>query len=462
MTIRVLSFDFDGCLFNMQKYIIPKEKDVVKSNQPFLENLKQENPEFTKAYTFVGSNRQSYQVDMMNSIFGKGSCFPAVRTVSDYLGTQLDPFLLADVFGDLDSGTSYARAMDNEYQGTHIDWLFDETKVIILYAQMHKIALENPDEQILFDFFDDRGNKSDKKDILENLSDFYSKHLDLIPANVTLRLNHYEGDAVTRIKEIPGSGFIDMNYRQTVKDLIEQPLVRMRTGRNGEHYVADHAKPELLQNRKANLNNKDHEEERPVAEVAKINTSTSHSIADLELDSLENSAPTVTSAQINGAARDKFNAALRKIEEKANELNKEAMKLSDPAKGRQNALYFSYINAATAAHQLHNSLKTALVNYDQRKNKDAFQLATNEAIKTAMDSELKNHRGHLKQILGYAGIAVLAILTVATGGLAYAMAGVVNYAINRQFFFATTVNTDSINKVLDLKEATDKLAATLN
>ncbi len=50
------------------------------------------------------------------------------------------------------------RAIDKNYKGGHSDWLFDETKATIIYAQMHKIANENPNEEIVFDFYDDRGN----------------------------------------------------------------------------------------------------------------------------------------------------------------------------------------------------------------------------------------------------------------------------------------------------------------
>ncbi len=66
MTIRVLSFDFDGCLFNID-YINSKAKDVVHSNEVFLNKIKQENKEFEKAYTLVGSNRQSLNIDLVNS-----------------------------------------------------------------------------------------------------------------------------------------------------------------------------------------------------------------------------------------------------------------------------------------------------------------------------------------------------------------------------------------------------------
>ncbi|WP_131777838.1 hypothetical protein [Legionella fairfieldensis] len=140
MTIRVLSFDFDGCLFNID-YLYSEEKDVIKSNEDFLTRIKQENLAFTKTYTLVGSNRQSKNSDMVNFLH-RGSCFPAIKRISNFLGTTFDPFLLADVFGNLPSGTSYARAMAKNYR-EHKEWMFDETKVTIMYAQMHKRGLKS-------------------------------------------------------------------------------------------------------------------------------------------------------------------------------------------------------------------------------------------------------------------------------------------------------------------------------
>lgn len=77
-----------------------------------------------------------------------------------------------------------------------------------------------------------------------------------------------------------------------------------------------------------------------------------------------------------------------------------------------------------------------------------------DAIKKANESELQIHRGHLKQILSYAGLAVLSI---ATAGAAYVVAGTINYVCNGQFFFSTKVNTDSINKVNELQASVEEL-----
>jgi hypothetical protein len=223
MTIRVLSFDFDGCLFN-ESYIFAKndDKDVIKYNADFFQLIKADSSRYSKSITFVGSNRQSKAIDDGNSVVfdrsvgvlrRKGSCFPAIHTINIHLEAKLDTFLLADIHGELPDGASYDRAMDENYTGDHAHWWFDEHKATILYAQIHRVAKENPFEAIEFSFFDDR------QDILYSLNKFYSDHPSLIPANVTLSLHNYAGKMVTPIATLKGTGMIDSNYKETVKEM---------------------------------------------------------------------------------------------------------------------------------------------------------------------------------------------------------------------------------------------------
>lgn len=250
MKTRVISLDFDGCLFH-EGYIETEDKNVIKSNSAFLNNLHDENANHYNVVMFVGSNRQSMQVDKNNSRI-KGSCFPAIKNISNFLGTKLDTFLLADVYGDLRDGESFERAINNEdgTQFEHQDWRFDEEKLTILYAQIHKAAVDNPGEEIVFDFYDDRGNgRLYKTDILEKLKDFFEKYPQMIPTNVTLRLNHYAGDEITRLAEINGSGEIDVDYRRTIKKMamitcIEDPEIG--DGYDGMFHTIDHVSPRKL------------------------------------------------------------------------------------------------------------------------------------------------------------------------------------------------------------------------
>lgn len=232
LPMRVNSFDIDGCLFN-SKYVDSANKDVIASNRELLEKILENNKNFSKNITFIGSNRQSAAMDRSN--FKKhynnpntleretivyGSCFPIIQIINDFLKAETSTLLLADINNDLPSGTCYQKAIDelnenkNKYTGdVHPDWLWDETKATLLYAQIHNIATAHPTEEIEFHFYDDR------KDILTSLSDFYRTYPNLIAKNVTLHLHHYEGDKVSSSEPIKGAGFIDRNYRQTVKEM---------------------------------------------------------------------------------------------------------------------------------------------------------------------------------------------------------------------------------------------------
>lgn len=241
MAIRVLSLDFDGCLFH-RGYM--QDPNVITANRDFLQRLKAENSKFDQVITMVGSNRQSWFVDILNAQH-RGSCFPAIQRITNYLQCELDRFLMADIYGDLPGGLSFERALEamqptepkskgvfetlksyvvsdtreESERVKHHDWVFDETKMTILYAQMHKIANEHPDQEIVFEFYDDRGlGMRTPHDILEYLNGFFCANSALIPSNVTLRLHHYAGENKTFVNSIQGQGVVDTHYRQTVKE----------------------------------------------------------------------------------------------------------------------------------------------------------------------------------------------------------------------------------------------------
>ncbi|MFA6303814.1 MAG: hypothetical protein WC627_11890 [Legionella sp.] len=249
MTVRVLSFDFDGCLFN-QAYIESSDKDVLLHNRAFLAAIKCDNVLYRKKIVCLGSNRQSFALDLLNYYAQyryKGSCYPALRKIAVDLDAELDSFLIADIFGNLEAGVSFSLGVQADPNDKHADCKFDMTKASILYAQMHKLAYENPKEPIVFEFFDDKG------EILGSLEFFYNKYPQLIPENVRLRLNHYAGKDLSKKVEIPGIGFIDSNYRQTVKDMVQ--IASRAVGISDEDVmgtinVARFVTPLLLNNRK--------------------------------------------------------------------------------------------------------------------------------------------------------------------------------------------------------------------
>ncbi|WP_454781860.1 hypothetical protein [Legionella sp. WA2022007384] len=234
MAIRYLSFDFDGCLFN-SNYIKEPHLDFTKHlgnavlvhNRPFLDQIKIENAAFDSVYAMIGSNRQSFELDTANmggpTTF-KGSCCPAIQKVCSDLNVTFNPFLIADVTGMLPHGTSYNLIMQeiagNTYfenpQHTHADCTMDDTKRTLLFAQVQKAAADHPNEEIIFDFFDDRN------DILErHLQEFFTKYPHMIPKNVTLRLNQYAGEDVTLVASIQGTGEPYPNYCELVTHMLD-------------------------------------------------------------------------------------------------------------------------------------------------------------------------------------------------------------------------------------------------
>jgi hypothetical protein len=126
--------------------------------------------------------------------------------VNHFLGVIFDSFLLADLYGNLQGGKLFQRAIDLSYAGPHTDWIFDFTKITLLYAQMHRHAYLNLKDEIFFDFYDD------KHEILRCLANFYSDHSELIPRNMTLRLHHYSGFVPIPMMSIMGIGLIDRSY----------------------------------------------------------------------------------------------------------------------------------------------------------------------------------------------------------------------------------------------------------
>lgn len=228
MTIRVLSFDFDGSLFH-KVFAAAQNKDVVLLNQILLNALRAEANLYSKTFALIGSNRQSKSLDFAHhytNLFAFiGSCFPAIKRIADDLEAEFVPFLLADLYGNLEPGTSYLRAMEHLEKPAlkieHQECTIDEYKVTLLYAQIHHMAykiaqLPKPqsNEDIVFDFYDDR------EEILSELANFFNQHQILLPSNVTLRLHQYAGEPAKCLHKIKGTGFIDTNYGQTVKDMV--------------------------------------------------------------------------------------------------------------------------------------------------------------------------------------------------------------------------------------------------
>ncbi|KTC98478.1 Dot/Icm T4SS effector [Legionella geestiana] len=193
--VIVYLFDLDACLwrasikkasrFNAED----RKNHVLSTNKTLLDRLKAEALEFDRRYSTIFSARQAYFTDLDNKTRSNPvSATEIVPYVSEYLGTEMVTFLMADIQGDLPHGTSFERivqAYEGQYTGDHYMWEMDREKVTILYAQMHKFANEHPGDDITLKIFDDN------KEVINPLHDFFTTFPHLIPTNVTLEITRY-------------------------------------------------------------------------------------------------------------------------------------------------------------------------------------------------------------------------------------------------------------------------------
>lgn len=160
--IRVISLDYDGCvaqkaLFKPSDSIEVFLTKIIEANKKFLDQLSEENKEFQKVYGFVGSNRQSQDMDSFNAFHNtNGSCYPAIQAIFTHLAEQTPDvpvefvkLLLADIFAEKDLGYALDEMTKKYDKKDHPLCVNDLSKVTLLYAQMHEIASKNPGRNCL-------------------------------------------------------------------------------------------------------------------------------------------------------------------------------------------------------------------------------------------------------------------------------------------------------------------------
>jgi hypothetical protein len=248
--LAVYSIDYDGCLastcYNQSVQPSP-EKKLIEANSHLFHTIAQEirREKFSDVIVMTGSNRQSQELDQFNAYeHGNNSSFPQLKYVTSAISRlsgfncTLDTTLLADFFNDKPAGSSYQIATNGQNQRNQDKTCFDESKITLLYAQVHKIAAEYPNHKIIFNFFDDRANNY-FGDILPGLKIYFTQHPELLPANVALQLYFYDGKTLSTAfslpagyvrqeyklcdpKPIQGTGPIDFNFKNTLKDIAQQ------------------------------------------------------------------------------------------------------------------------------------------------------------------------------------------------------------------------------------------------
>lgn len=226
MRIRVLSFDFHGCLYIERQQF--RMFSVVEENKQFLDTIKNQQQQFGKTITLIGSSSQAY--DDRAGFDDTALCFTEMPRLSEYINSEFDTFLLSDIYNNLNDGDSYKMAIQKIrgeqpgcleglsglfsgffYHTKRTEDYYDVTKIEMLYAQMHKIAHQYADDEIQFYFY------NGDKDVLNHLKSCFDEN-NRLPRHVTLYLCQYNGREVQNYASISGCADLDKDYRETIKN----------------------------------------------------------------------------------------------------------------------------------------------------------------------------------------------------------------------------------------------------
>ncbi len=124
---------------------------------------------------------------------------------------------MADIYGQKHSaGDNFKALLKEEFMGsdaeTHSSWLFDHSKVSLIYAHAHRVAVLNSDfDRIVIDYYDDC------KHIIHAVYDFFVKNPRCLPQNTELCIHRYNGVHLSHLNPIQGSGFVDKHYDWSVR-----------------------------------------------------------------------------------------------------------------------------------------------------------------------------------------------------------------------------------------------------
>ena len=147
---HVSSFDFDGCL--LQDTAVLSFDQIKKANQVLLEAIRKQNKQFRFNICYSGSNRQDAAIDDLNRNDGRvgippirredlRSAFHTIPPLVEQTGASYDPMLMADVFAKQEQGEALTLALLEKPDTHHQKYVFDDSKLSLLYMQLHQSAL---------------------------------------------------------------------------------------------------------------------------------------------------------------------------------------------------------------------------------------------------------------------------------------------------------------------------------
>lgn len=237
----VIMLDADRCVFNEAVLEATKQsKDgsgggffscdpILKENALLLSRIKSiikySNPDVV--IFMSASSRQSFSIDQENLFRNDtGSFFPAMATIKEYISAnyeqlevRFNPFLLADVFSNLKTGTSYSRIVANDFCETHANCPLEATKKLWMYCALHELGTQfSPlTNELECHFFDD------SDEIITGMGEWMRKNPTLLPSHASVTLTKYDGKLLQdKFLKVKGVGVVDILYPKSAKLMLTQ------------------------------------------------------------------------------------------------------------------------------------------------------------------------------------------------------------------------------------------------
>lgn len=279
-TIVVICPDYDGCLGNVSILQNPYYREAYLHGRGYSEDVDTDtlwgefvdnsyfgkmlhehhnNDDVSKMIILSGSNRTTMGIDLKNRTgnfahaggMDTGSSFIFYKNFSQFLTSHLDsnkivhdPRTIYDIWYEYSAGHHFGEI---ESEGPSIGYpadfikelselennqkklamflgqapFFDHSKISLLYCLIHSIAKEHPEENIVFEFVDDVPR------ICNALFTAFQAHPELIPANVELRINHYDltlSDIRKKITASKESDIVDFEELDVMEHINSAPF----------------------------------------------------------------------------------------------------------------------------------------------------------------------------------------------------------------------------------------------
>lgn len=201
---------------------------------------------YDKVVFMLGSARQDYHHDMLGMREnGTNSAMRDLLYLANHIkekyqlkNVEINRLTQADIHNFLKDGEAFNLTIANNTKD-HPRTIYDETKLTILYSAMHsnmlnEIAAGQQEVEVDLDFFDDR------MDILEPLLEFFKRHPDLCPENVSTRLIQYKDGQARLIDTIDGIGVVNEKFRESILHMYS--LCKLQNNKLTQQGIVDAAR----------------------------------------------------------------------------------------------------------------------------------------------------------------------------------------------------------------------------